>query len=133
MPQLSRPALVRSARIRRRALSLTSLIDVIFLLLLFFMLTSTFTRFSEIQLSAAGSGAIALSDRPPLFLRLGAEALTLNGEETALSSLGSIVADLTDGPTTLLVSPADGVTSQRLVDLLVALGQSPDLTVTVLE
>ena len=46
---------MRKAR-RRRRLSMTSLIDVIFLLLLFFMLTSTFTRFSEVELTAAGSG-----------------------------------------------------------------------------
>ncbi|MBF9052458.1 biopolymer transporter ExbD [Roseobacter sp. HKCCD9010] len=125
---------VRAARARRRALSLTSLIDVIFLLLLFFMLTSTFTRFSEIQLSAAGSGAsAALPDTSPLFLRLSAESLALNGTETAMGALRAEIADQMDGPTTLLVSAEDDVNSQRLVDLLVALGQDPDLSVTVLE
>ncbi|MBF9043924.1 biopolymer transporter ExbD [Rhodobacterales bacterium HKCCE4037] len=125
---------VRAARSRRRALSLTSLIDVIFLLLLFFMLTSTFTRFSEIQLSAAGSGASASSaDTPPLFLRLGEARLTLNGSETGLDALRAEIATLMNGPTRVLVSAEDDVTSQRLVDLLVALGQDPDLTVIVLE
>ena len=46
---------MRSTR-RRRKLSMTSLIDVIFLLLLFFMLTSTFTRFAELDLAAASGG-----------------------------------------------------------------------------
>ncbi|QXT38950.1 biopolymer transporter ExbD [Gymnodinialimonas ceratoperidinii] len=125
---------VRAARTRRRALSLTSLIDVIFLLLLFFMLTSTFTRFSEIRLSAAGAGASApTDDARPLFLRLGAERLTLNASETTLDALEGEIAGLMDGTTTLLVSAAAEVTSQRLVDLLVALDGIPDLSVVVLE
>jgi biopolymer transport protein ExbD len=36
--------------------TLTPLIDVIFLLLLFFMLSSTFTRFAEVPLTNAGGG-----------------------------------------------------------------------------
>jgi biopolymer transport protein ExbD len=35
---------------------MTSLIDVIFLLLLFFMLSSTFSRFGEVELTAAAGG-----------------------------------------------------------------------------
>ncbi|MEM8921756.1 MAG: biopolymer transporter ExbD, partial [Pseudomonadota bacterium] len=43
-------------RVRRRGRSsITSLIDVIFLLLLFFMLASTFTRFSEVDIAAASA------------------------------------------------------------------------------
>jgi biopolymer transport protein ExbD len=125
---------VRAVGSRRRALSLTSLIDVIFLLLLFFMLTSTFTRYSEIQLSAAGAGATApASDAPPLFLRLRAERLTLNGSQVPLDALEDAIAARMEGPTTLLVSAGAEVSAQRLVDLLVALGQAPDLSVVVLE
>lgn len=125
---------VRAVGSRRRALSLTSLIDVIFLLLLFFMLTSTFTRYSEIQLSAAGAGATApASDVPPLFLRLGAERLTLNGSQVPLDALEDAIAARMEEPTTLLVSAGADVSAQRLVDLLVALGQAPDLSVVVLE
>ena len=114
-------------------MSLTSLIDVIFLLLLFFMLTSTFTRFSEIQLSAAGSSAAAPADTPPLFLRLGAETLTLNGVSSQLGTLRADLAARIEGPTTVLISAEPDVTSQRLVDLLVALGTDPNLTLTVLD
>ena len=35
----------------RRQISVTSLIDVIFLLLLFFMLSSTFSKFADVELS----------------------------------------------------------------------------------
>ena len=63
---------------------MTSLIDVIFLLLLFFMLTSTFSKFSEVPLAAAGSGAVAqASDAKPVFLQLGPDTLRLNGDEIA--------------------------------------------------
>ncbi|GAB5446159.1 MAG: hypothetical protein Gyms2KO_10320 [Gymnodinialimonas sp.] len=112
---------------------MTSLIDVIFLLLLFFMLTSTFTRFSEIQLSAAGSGAGAPSDAAPLFLTLSPETASLNGTEVAISALPVAIAALSTDAPTLLVSADDAVTSQRLVDLLVALAPVANLSITVLD
>ena len=113
---------------------MTSLIDVIFLLLLFFMLTSTFTRFSELRFSAAGSGAVLATqaDAPPLFLRLGSEEVNLNGDTMPLDALHDATRARMEGPTTLLVSLEDDVTSQRLVDLLVILGTSADLSITVL-
>lgn len=113
---------------------MTSLIDVIFLLLLFFMLTSTFTRFSEIQLSAAGAGASAPSSgTPPLFLQLGAESLSLNGTSLSLPALPTEIIAQHPDATTLLVSAADDVSSQRLVDLLVALAPLSALSLTVLD
>jgi biopolymer transport protein ExbD len=112
---------------------MTSLIDVIFLLLLFFMLTSTFTRFAELPLHAATGGAAAPPDAPPLFVSLGMEELRLNGEAVQLDGLAGAIGARIDGPASVLVSPADEVTSQRLVDLLVAIRGVPDLTVTVLE
>ncbi|UWQ97438.1 biopolymer transporter ExbD [Rhodobacteraceae bacterium M385] len=112
---------------------MTSLIDVIFLLLLFFMLTSTFTRFSEIQLSAAGGGVAAPADTPPLFLQLGAETLSLNGTSLSLPALPAEITAQHPDATTLLVSATDDVTSQRLVDLLVALAPLSALSLTVLD
>ena len=52
---------------RRRRLSMTSLIDVIFLLLLFFMLSSTFTRFAELELAAGGTGGSPMPSGRCLF------------------------------------------------------------------
>ncbi|WP_286163844.1 biopolymer transporter ExbD [Loktanella sp. PT4BL] len=119
---------------RRRRLSMTSLIDVIFLLLLFFMLSSTFTRFSEVEFAAARSGGTASSERP-VFLSLAAVSLRLNGSETALDSLPPALAAHRTGDTPLgvLVSTGADVTAQRLTDLLVALRAIPHITVTVLE
>lgn len=40
----------------RRSISLTPLIDVVFLLLVFFMLASTFMKFAAVPIAATGSG-----------------------------------------------------------------------------
>ncbi len=120
------------ARRRRRKLSMTSLIDVIFLLLLFFMLTSTFSKFSEVELSAAGSGAPTSSDTPPLFLQLETGSLRLNGDALFMTDLAmSTLAQAEEG-TVLLVSLGKEVTAQRLTDLLIVLRGLPLLHVTVL-
>ena len=66
---------------------MTSLIDVIFLLLLFFMLTSTVSKFAEIELTAATSGAGAETGAKPYFLQLTTEGLRLNGDALALDAL----------------------------------------------
>lgn len=122
--------------IRKRRMSLTSLIDVIFLLLLFFMLTSTFSKFSEVELTAAQGGGAGTSDLPPLFLQLGVDIMTLNGAELRVEMLDDVLNEASLGsaerPQTLLVSLGPDVTAQRLTDLLVALRNRRDLGITVL-
>lgn len=116
---------------RRRRLSLTSLIDVIFLLLLFFMLTSTFSRFAEVELSAAAPAG-APSETPPVFLRLSPEAVNVNGETVDLRALDTALAHDGQGVRPVLVSLSGEVTSQRLADLLGALRGVPKVAPTVL-
>ena len=120
-------------RRQRRRLSMTSLIDVIFLLLLFFMLTSTFTRFVEVELTAAGGGA-APSDVRPLFLQLGEDTLGLNGQTLALSDLPQTLLDQKTDSSKLpvIIALRSGVSSQRLTDLLVTLRNVPGISATVL-
>jgi biopolymer transport protein ExbD len=115
---------------RRRRLSLTPLIDVIFLLLLFFMLTSTFTPFAELELGASAPGAAA-PEAPPLFLRVQEEALSLNGRPVALEALVQEAAARGEDGGALLVSLAGEVSAQRLTDVLVALA-AVDRPITVI-
>lgn len=123
---------LETARRRRGRLSLTSLIDVIFLLLLFFMLSSTFSKFGEIELTGAGSAG-RVPDRPVLFLRVGAEALMLNGQPTGAEALPGALAALAAGEERIvLVSLAGDVSAQRLVDVLALLRAVPGLHPTVL-
>lgn len=106
---------------RKRVLSLTSLIDVIFLLLLFFMLTSTFSQKAELALLAAGSAAPGSS--PPAFVRLSPDAVLVNGRPAAWDAVVAEVAGLK--PAVVLVSLAGPVTAQRLADLLAVLRGLP--------
>jgi len=124
---------VRRPPFRRRRLSLTSLIDIIFLLLLFFMLSSTFSDFAEVQLAAAGAAPSGAPETPPIFVRLGAEALSVNARPVALAGLAEAMAPLIEAqPTRALVSVGPDVTAQRLTDLLVALRGVSGVQVQVL-
>lgn len=114
---------------------MTSLIDVIFLLLLFFMLSSTFTKFAEVQITGTTAGAASTQSGPPLFLRLFADQVQMNGQTLDLETLPATIAQQRSADTqTILIAPqADSATAQRLVDVLVVLSRVPDLTVVVLE
>ncbi len=108
---------------------MTPLIDVIFLLLLFFMLTSTFSSFGELEISQAAAGTGPASDPSQrTFVQLGAERLTLNGGPVTLDELSE---QIETGQ--VLVSLDEDTSAQRLVDLLVRLRGREGLSVTVLE
>lgn len=108
---------------RARRISLTSLIDVIFLLLLFFMLTSTFSRYSEVPLTAATSGAQSTTSEPPLFARLGPDSVQINTRVVTLDVVPILLqADRPVGADlTVIVSMIGDVSAQRLTDFLVVL------------
>nr|WP_104070560.1 biopolymer transporter ExbD [Albidovulum inexpectatum] len=119
----------------RRRLSMTSLIDVVFLLLMFFMLTSTFSRFAELELGTAGAASANASQSARAFLSLGPDTLRLGPDEISPDDLAPrLVAMRPDeGRLDVIVAPAGGVTAQRLADLLVLLRRVEGITVTVLE
>lgn len=117
------------APFQRRPMRLTPLIDVIFLLLLFFMLTSTFSTFGEIELSNARKGSG--SDEANVerhFVQLGAERLTLNGQPVTIEE---IVDTVESGQ--VLISLDEDTTAQRLVDFLRVVKAREGLNVLVLE
>jgi biopolymer transport protein ExbD len=117
------------APFKRRPVSLTALIDVVFLLLLFFMLTSTFSTFGEIELNQPSGGQTTTAEpRPRAFVQIGAERLLLNGTPVALDTLSG---ELDEG--LVLVNLDADVTAQRLVDLLSRLRGREALDVLVLE
>ncbi len=125
----------KAGRGRRRSIAITSLIDVIFILLLFFLLTSTFSRFGEVPLATA-LGGTANTVAAPAFLQLAEDTIALNGEDQDLATLGPALQALSsDGSEvlTVLVSLDDSVTAQRLVDLLARIRPLPDLSITVLQ
>lgn len=122
---------MRNPPFQRRKLSLTSLIDVIFLLLLFFMLSSTFSQFSEVALTTAGAGQPGASETP-IFVQLRQDSLSVNARDVTLDGLAEVLGPLIEGEARALVSTGEDVTSQRLTDLLLALRGIPGLSVQVL-
>ena len=114
---------------RRSRLSMTSLIDVIFLLLMFFMLATSFTRVTELPLVAAAGGA---AEPPRFWLQLGPESLALNGVALSLEALPARLAAEDAAAAGLVVALAPGVAAQRLADLLAVLQARPGLRVQVL-
>ncbi len=119
-----------------RRLALTPLIDVVFLLLLFFMLTTTFSRLGEIDLAPAAGGGALGTGTPPAFVQLSPQGVRVNAVETPLDAVLDQLDPLgaaNDAPFVLLVSLTDEPSAQRLVDLLAVLRARPDWQVRVLD
>ncbi len=124
---------VFSARLshRRRLISLTPLIDVVFILLVFFMLASSFLDWRALELTAPPE---SMADSGPglegaLMIEIHPGGLRFAGETLAQGKvLERVAARLNEFPqTTVLVRPAPGVTLQHtvtLLDRLVELGAS---------
>jgi len=74
-------------RDRTVEVSLTALIDVVFLLLIFFMVSTTFDRFAELQIVLPeADGEVAGNDREQLELVIDSEGRYYLGEEQVLNS-----------------------------------------------
>ncbi|MBQ2259818.1 MAG: biopolymer transporter ExbD [Loktanella sp.] len=116
--------------LRRRRLSLTSLIDVIFLLLLFFMLSSTFTRYGDLPFLAATGGAGAAETATPVFLRVQPDSILLNVAEVTLADLPAALT--AQDAALVLIAPSDGVSAQRLVDVLVIAQTVPGVSLRLI-
>ena len=122
----------RSYKVKKR-LALTSLIDIIFLLLLFLMLTSTFSKFSEIELSVAATAAESNVSEKILFLRISALRIDLNSDEVQINSLSKSIESFTkNSKASLVVSMDQDVTSQRLVDILGIVANIEGLSVNLI-
>jgi biopolymer transport protein ExbD len=109
---------------------MTPLIDVIFLLLLFFMLSSTFSRYSDVEMSLAGAAAGGAPTERAAFLRLGRDRIDLNGIPLEVEALAGKLAELE--AQSLIVSVQPDVSAQRLTDLLVALRVAPGVDIVLL-
>ena len=112
----------------RRQVSLTPLIDVVFLLLLFFLITSTFARFADLevtrQTTSAGEAALppvsGPSDIRGAIVSVSAERrVRINGTETAPEDIAERLDALYDrGARTAIVAADHSATVQDLVSVL---------------
>lgn len=110
---------------RRRAISLTALIDVVFILLLFFMLTSTFTHWKAIELEAPQASVQLNSPSEVELLRLGSNgALAFHATDIRLASvdeLNSALFEQVPHDRAVVVLPDAEVNVQQIVSTIEAL------------
>lgn len=113
---------------------MTSLIDVIFLLLLFFMLTSTFSRFGEIPITIGGRSATPLpSDAIPLLVRITDAGPSLNGTDIAVTDLAAAILERAENAPQVLVTTTTDASAQALAETLHALRTVSGAQIVVLE
>lgn len=106
---------------RRRRPSLTPMIDVVFLLLVFFMLAARFGTDLQFPLQL-GAGPAATWQGPPRLVDIRPEGLRLNGQPIAPEALAQALTRLmeTDGDTIVLRAAKD-VPLQGVVTVLESL------------
>lgn len=115
---------------RRRRPSLTPMIDVVFLLLVFFMLAARFGTDTQIALATGGQGGDWSG--PPRLVSLQGDAITLNGVPTDLAHLPAALAPLMATPSDpVILRPAQDIPLQRLVTVMEAL-RNAGLTALIL-
>jgi biopolymer transport protein ExbD len=124
----------------RKPIPLTPLVDIVFLLLMFFMLSSTFTKFGTLDSNAAGASAsnnnVPVAGKqqfPGAIVVIGsAGAVTVNGSKVAAAGLAAALDGLHESGVTLAALRADkSATVQDLVAALDFARQSrmPDIVV----
>ena len=103
---------------RRRRIGLTPMIDVVFLLLVFFMLASRFGVEGAVPISAAGSGGGGYEGAPRL-VEARPDGFRLNGVALGPAALTERLAALLPGPDAVVVVRArDGADLQRLTEAM---------------
>jgi biopolymer transport protein ExbD len=100
-------------------LNVTPLIDVVFILLVFFMLTTNFARFRLIGIDTPQDREVLEDATAAIVIKVKADgSLDYDGEPATPREISREVADLVevDPGRTFLVRPDDGVTMQEAVD-----------------
>jgi len=111
---------IETLKRRRHTISLTPLIDVVFILLVFFMLATSFTDWRPITL-ATGTSSAADSEQPPAVVRVAADG-TLRYQENAVAPAAlaqQLAAARRSGEiSAVIVQPADDTPLAITVDTL---------------
>ncbi|KIC41979.1 indolepyruvate ferredoxin oxidoreductase [Ruegeria sp. ANG-R] len=114
----------------RRKPSLTPMIDVVFLLLVFFMLASRFGVDAIVPLPLASTGGEYTG--PPRLIDIYPDKVTLNGVD--MVDLPQALAPLMRSPTDMLILRGqDGTSLQRIVTVTESLRQAGYSSVVLVE
>ena len=121
--------------VRRRRPSLTPMIDVVFLLLIFFMLVARFgiDKVIDINLPSALGNNSQYEGAPRLVEIKSGNIVSLNGTQISLDQLSSKLSQLMPSPNALIIvrSSAEANT-QDLLDVLLYLKSEKIMNVSVL-
>lgn len=106
----------------RRLVSLTPLIDVVFILLIFFMLASNFSQWSTIDVSApAPSKNVQEKMEGTILVRISEQGrIDVGGKPVNIASISAFVSKaLKENPDQkVLVKPHENLPIQKMVDIL---------------
>ncbi|MEH6564086.1 MAG: biopolymer transporter ExbD [Halopseudomonas sp.] len=104
---------------KRRGISLTPLIDVVFILLLFFMLSSDFMHWRQISLSSANETESEPDNVMLIRIESDTGELSHDGKRYALQDLPALAALVAEDPEAVYaVESVPGVRTQTLVSVL---------------
>lgn len=104
---------IEPTRPRRRP-SLTPMIDVVFLLLVFFMLASRFGADAVLPLPLAGGGGEYTG--PPRLVDIDPTSIRLNGVNISAGDLAAQLTTMVQSPADpVIIRGADGATLQRII------------------
>ncbi|WP_343115830.1 biopolymer transporter ExbD [Ostreiculturibacter nitratireducens] len=119
---------------RARRPSLTPMIDVVFLLLVFFMLAARFGAEGALPVALAAPGAPTEWQGPPRLVEIGPENVRLNGLAVDEAGLAEALRPLMAGPEApVLLRPVEGASLQRVVDVIGALSDAGLTALAVVE
>jgi len=127
---------LKAAKARRNLVNLTPLIDIVFILLVFFMLASSFAQWNFLELALGEAEEVRADSRSTSTIKLKPEGIyTLNDTETDLEEIVMLVRERcrvnADHP--IILQPEEGVALQELVSLLDTLNEFADDNVSLVK
>ena len=116
---MNQPGFSLGPRRHPRRMSLTPMIDVVFLLLIFFMLSSRFGLDAVLPIAGGAEGAGSEWQGAPRLIDVATDAVLLNGVETAQADLPDALRPLMpDDGGAVVLRPRDGADLQRVVSVM---------------
>lgn len=121
---------------KKNLVNLTPLIDVVFILLIFFMLVSNFDQWNSLELSVGGTDEIEFIAQDTSVITIKENSIYLLNKqeltfETIVSNLRSIVNKNSNHPIT--IQPESGANVQSMVDLLKVLKEFANNNISIIK
>lgn len=111
---------------RKTVISLTPLIDVVFILLVFFMLASSFMQWKTLSLDTGAAAVPTVSDdqNKPFIIEVREHSLSLNGQTLALDAVISKAQSRESMHQSVSLRAMADTNVQRMIDVMGALDEA---------